>query len=280
MNHDNTELIRESIKVVRKDPDSTELELPLTVNLSEVCKFLDHHIAEMNNIQLKIPKSLDCGMFMIHVEAVRALLLEKHRQIVQTALMEHSAYSKEICKYLDSELRKIILKIATRPSNIEELIELEEYMAAVGNILQPLQTGISEMLANHNLLDNYQFKIDAEHFSLIWSVVAYPEKILRRCKETAEQNLFVKRRFKEDMQGRQSEFLKEMDSLETSIRGLESYHDLDDVHEIAKIVREVNGRMNDALEKVCLDKFTINYLLIYDARHANSTLTKAFSMPT
>ena len=243
------------------------------MNLSEVCKFLDEHIAEMNNIQMNIPKSLDCGMFLINVDAVRALLLEKHRQIVLTALMEHSAYSKEVCKYLDSELRKIILKIASRPSNIEELIELEEYMAAVGNILQPLQTGIVEMLAYHNLLDNYQFKIDAEHFSLIWSVVAYPEKILRRCKETAEQNLFVKRRFREDMQGRQSEFLKELDSLETSIRGLESYQDLDDVHDIAKIVREVNGRMNEALEKVrqrAVDDFRLKY-----ARHVNSTLTRA-----
>ena len=220
------------------------------MNLADVCKFLDRHIAEMQNIQMNIPKSLECGLFLINVEAVRGLLIEKHRQIVLNTLMEHCAHSKEICKYLDSELRKIIVKIASRPSNIEELIELEEYMASVGSILQPLQTGISEMLAYHNLLENYQYKIDAEHFSLIWSVVAYPEKIARRCKETAEQNVFVKRRFREDMQGRQSEFLRELDLLETSIRGLEGYHELDDVHDIAKVVREVNSRMMEAQEKV------------------------------
>jgi hypothetical protein len=145
-----------------------------------------------------------------------------------------------VCKYLDTEFRKILHMVATRPSNIEELVLLEEYINSVAVNLAPLQSSIEDMRAYHALLDDFQYRIDAEHFSLLWGVVAYPDKVLKRCKDAADQNVFVKRRFREEMQGQQAEFIKELDSLENAIHGLEGYHDLDDVKTIGAVVQQVN----------------------------------------
>lgn len=142
------------------------------------------------------------------------------------------------------------MMIASRPENIEELVELEEYMnSVISLLLPPLQLCIADMLSYHNLLDAFNYKIDAEHFSLLWTVVGYPEKVKKRCLEASEQNNYVKRRFNDDMMGEQEDFLKELEDLETSIRSLEEYTNLDDVEEIALVVAGVNARMGLAMEK-------------------------------
>lgn len=101
LNTDNAQHIAEEIKVTRKDQDSTEIELPLTVNLNEVTRFLNSHLHEIQEISNSIPCGpLDCGLFILSADSIKHLLLDKHRSIIHITLSEHSVYSREICKYV------------------------------------------------------------------------------------------------------------------------------------------------------------------------------------
>jgi dynein heavy chain len=244
LNIDSIEHIREFVKVTRKDPDSTEIELPVTVSLTEVAKFLDGHQEEISRIEQDMPLTLDSGLFEINVESVRRQLLDKHKMIIETTLQEQCSYSKDICKYLDQEFKKILQVIGRSPNNIEELVELEDYIASVGQLMQPLQVGISDMMAYYNLLEVYRHKkIELEHSMLLWYVVAAPDKVLTRCMDVKEQNVFKRGKFLDEMQCEQEEFRKEQDVLTEMIDSLEEYKSLEDVKISAAAVRLVRERM-------------------------------------
>ena len=77
-----------------------------------------------------------CGLFQIEVSSVRKLLLDRHRSIVKTILTSHRERCYEICTYLDAEFKKIFANLSKRPENVEQLVELEEYMSSLTNTMQ------------------------------------------------------------------------------------------------------------------------------------------------
>jgi dynein heavy chain len=253
VNIDNAAYIASRIHVNRRDPDSTEMELPVTVNLNQVEALLEEHFAAMREIEDSLPITpIECGLFLVEVVSIRNLLLDKHRAIIGAILSDHCERCRTITDYLDDEFKKINKNLSKRPENIEQLTELEEYINSLGNILGALQNFIAEMMSYQNVLEKYKYKTDLDSGTQRWSVFGFPKKIASKCAEVQESNVAVKRRFKDEMMGEQANFLKTVHELEQQVVGLENLVDLSDVANIASVVKEVETRLNAAQAKVKL----------------------------
>jgi dynein heavy chain len=253
INIDNEAYMAKMIKVTHKDPENTEIELPVTVELDQVTALLNQHQSEVRDIELNFPTvPIHCGLFQIDVASVRQLLLEKHKAIVKLVLSRHRDYGMDICQYLDEEFKKINRNLSKRPENVEQLVELEEYVSGLSNTIAILHECIQHMMAHHNLLDDFKFRTDADHIGYKWSIFGAPAKVAVKCGDVAQNNINIKLKFRDDMMGDQALFGKSLIDLEAQVSALEAYTDLADVVETAAKVRDVENKISVAQAKARL----------------------------
>lgn len=244
INLDIESYIKSKIAVTRKDPDSTEIELPVSVNLGVVSALIDQHVSQIQDIERNFPITpIDSGLFLIEVSSVRQLLLDKHNSIVRLALTSHAQFCSEIKVYLDEEFRKIMKNLSKRPETIEQLVELDEYVNGIGNTLQTLQGLITDMMSYHDILDKYRFKIDFEQGTFKWTIFGLPAKIATKCVEVLEGNVAVKRRFRDDMLAEQVTFVRTLNETESQVGELAALCDINDVVNIAAKVKEMENKL-------------------------------------
>jgi dynein heavy chain len=253
INEDIIALVKAKVTVARKDPENTEIEMPVSVVVSAVKDFLDFHTNKIHDIEKNFPTTpIDAGLFLIEVATVRQLLLDKHHSIVKLALTQHASYCQEIKVYLDEEFKKIIKNLSKRPETIEQLVELDEYVAGIGSTIQALQTIISEMMVYHDLLDKYHFKSDFDSGSFKWNIFGKPAHIANKCAEVLEGNVSIKKRFRDDMMSEQVGYLKSLAEIEAQVQEFAAFTDLNDVANIAARVKEMEGKLAVAQSKARL----------------------------
>lgn len=253
VNINNQQYISSRIQIQTKDPESQEVELPVSMNLTQVISLINEHYNNIQEIEESLPITpIECGLFLVDVVSVRNLLLEKHRTIIRAILSTHAEYCEQITAYLDEEFKKILKKILQKPENIEQLVELEEYMSSLPNILTALQNCINDMMSYFNILETFKYKMDMDSGLLRWSIFGFPNKIVQKCTEVNESNAAIKRRFRDEMMGEQANFLKVLHDLDHQVNHLEQLHDLNDVNINAIKVSEVEQRLQQAQQKVKL----------------------------
>lgn len=253
INIDNEDYVRSSVKINRRDPDSTEIELPVSTNLTNLIALIDEHNADIAEIESNLPVNpIYCGLFLVEVVSVRNLLLDKHRAILKIILTSHASNCGEICQYIEEEFKKIVKNLMKKPENIEQLTELQEYMNGLTATMATLQGLIQDMMSYYNVLDRYKHKIDADSSHFKWTVFGYPARIQQKCSEVADANALVNRRFKEEMSGEQSLFRKTLANLEEEVNELSTLKDISDVTNIAAKIKEVESKLVAAQAKARL----------------------------
>jgi dynein heavy chain len=253
INEDITNLVKSKVTVTRKDPENTEIEMPVTVNLGSVKDFLDYHTNKIHDIEKNFPTTpIEAGLFLIEVASVRQLLLDKHHSIVKLALSQHSTYCQDIKVYLDEEFKKIVKNLSKRPETIEQLVELDDYVSGLGSTIQALQTIITDMMAYHDLLDKYHFKSDFDSGSFKWNIYGQPARIFHKCSEVLEGNISIRKRFKDEMMSEQVNYIKSLAEIEAQVGEFSAYVDLNDVVNIAAKVKEMEGKLAIAQSKARL----------------------------
>jgi dynein heavy chain len=250
VNVDNAKYIADKIKIARRDPESSEVELPVTVNLPALNTVLQNHLTEMDTIRADLPKDpLNCGLFLIDVVSLRDLLLNKHEVIMTSILKNHCGYCRESTAYMEEEFKKIIKNLSKHPETIEELAELEEYVSGVHNVLAPLSTAITDMMAYFDVLDKFKYKVDSEDSSGKWGVYGYPARVHSTCDAVSANNIKIKRQLREEMMEDQGNFKKSMQEIEKEVAFLENYTDVADVDFVAERVKGVEAKLAIAAEK-------------------------------
>jgi dynein heavy chain len=250
VNVDNEAYIRDHIKVKHREAGGTEIELPVTMNIQSVINVIQSHLDDMAIIEADLPKDpLQCGLFLIDVVSLRDLLLSKHETIVKNILREHTGYCREAAAYLDEEFRKIIKNLSKRPENIEELTELEDYVAGVGTVLAPLNAAIGEMMSYFSILDTFKFKVDSEDNNMKWTIFGFPARVYAKCEEVSASNLIIKKRLREDMNEDQTAFKKMIVEVEKEIIALENFTDISDIAFISDRIHALDAKLQAAAEK-------------------------------
>ena len=253
VNIDKAAYIAKKIQVFTKDPESQEIELPVSVNLEQVVSLVNSHLAQIKEVEESLPVTpIECGLFLVEVVSVRHLLLDKHRAIIRSILTDQADRCAASVQYLEDEFKKINRNLSKRPENVEQLTELEEYIGGLPSTFNVLQGCIQDMMSQFGALDQYKHRVDLDLGTQQWAVFGAPAKIMAKCVEVQEANVAIKRRLRDDMLSEQAVFSKTMQDLDQQVHGLEALHDLNEVTAISARVKEVEVQLAAAQAQVKL----------------------------
>lgn len=152
----------------------------------------DHQMLEQN-IQHEIPDSAICaGLFEIDVSKIRGLLAKKHREIILRLLEAHASSTNEAAKRILAKFDNVNSKLNTRPINIEDAYQLQDYLSNIQQIVVPLIENVQEIASNSEIFDEFQYTLSDEHLRTLWLLQAWPPKLAKTvvlAKDSLEEKL-------------------------------------------------------------------------------------------
>ncbi|KAI9144540.1 dynein heavy chain and region D6 of dynein motor-domain-containing protein [Paraphysoderma sedebokerense] len=156
-----------------------EALLPLEHYLRQYDKYINLARTDLNNKSLTVGEMendiirhqqdhVSIGMFHINCESIRNGLRKDFSKVVLESLSIISAF------------QQIQLRLKERPSKVEEMSALRDYMK--------MQARIKDMLHDYEILDKYKYELPNDNFKAKWAACGWPAQIDKTMKQT-EENL-------------------------------------------------------------------------------------------
>ena len=207
-------------------------------SLSDDRTQIDKKLAEKKKVLDEIPQFVNLGMFNIKLESISKSLIQKYDHLTHMimALIAQKAAFKS--KAVISKFRDIHSKLIIKPTNIEEIAELEDYMKEVPKESEEIRMWIEEMLTQFDVLDEYNFELSDEQFANKWTAFGWPKQIEETLLECEKQNIADRDSYMNDMKREQQEFEKKLDELELIVTNYHVHSDLGKISEIGPDVRD------------------------------------------
>lgn len=106
-------------------------------------------------VLVDVPESINLGLFTVVTSTVRAHLADKHGELCQRLLSFVAKSAHTRAKSLTESFDGINSRLGTFPQNIEQLVELKEYMATVPQKVRELSAGITKMWEAYDLTEEF-----------------------------------------------------------------------------------------------------------------------------
>ncbi|KAJ1460012.1 dynein heavy chain and region D6 of dynein motor-domain-containing protein [Pelagophyceae sp. CCMP2097] len=223
---------------------------PVKVDLVLLRGTLRQHRNDVLYIDSLIPsRPLEAGLCLLNAAQLRGVLAAKHDEILGLVLSHHAAHVLQVAHFIETRFSTIEVALKKKPRDIEETRELEQYLADVPGLVQPLQEFIEEMRLYSCVLDDYEFRVDFDHFEKIGRAAYWPCKVQMQSEETQRVLDACRDRYLEDMMSEQDRYAKSLHSLESFSSSLAQYDDLGQVHEAASKAQECMSRIHLAEDK-------------------------------
>lgn len=222
---------------------NNDIELPVTVNLEELCRTIEGHKDAMKVIETILPIApLNCGLFSLDVQSIRNLLLDKYRNIIKSILSSHQKYCLDITSYIDAEFICIFKRLEQKLDSIEEIIDMEEYINSLSPTLLQLSQCIQEMRLYIDVLDKFKYKSEfsIELYNRSWIICGYPNKVEELCNHVKDSNISLRQKFQDEMRRDQVAFLEQIQQVEIRVMNLSNLYNVNEVDKIAQEVEKVH----------------------------------------
>ncbi|KAK0162578.1 hypothetical protein PV327_006345 [Microctonus hyperodae] len=134
-------------------------------------------LAAMEEVLNNLPEFILIGPFKVIVSPLRKFLADKRRNLATCIL---DKLTQQIRARLDSFLAdyaNIEMRLQKRPRDIEELIELREYMECVPLNVEELNNAVRKIELEVEVLDLFLWNMPDEDFQIKWRAFAYPLRI-------------------------------------------------------------------------------------------------------
>ena len=175
------------------------------VNLEALTAILQEHMDAKAALLSDIPETaMDCGLFAVGTADVRAVLVAKHTAVVGKLLAGHAINCTTTASAINLKFGTIERNLQARPRNVEETSKLEEYVAGVPNLIEPLEYKIEQLVAYNELLDKFAYRTSAEDVSAKWTCISWPPKTLAAAELAKQHAAMSRERFFEEKIGRAS----------------------------------------------------------------------------
>lgn len=198
-------------------------------DLAYLRKLICKHKQALEVVRADIPEAVNVGLFTVVVSEVRNFLLAKHTTMYEglLALVARSAHLR--ATRLQESFTQIFERLGTFPNNIEELVELKDYMATVPGLVRELSRSISKMVAAYDVAEEFwydpshhaqvsctthfvdvalilRFKVPTNEFMLRWTMYGQPRKVQHLLRKVAFKLKKEKARYHEEMKEQQGRF--------------------------------------------------------------------------
>jgi len=223
MNLDLTEYIR---TYEEKEPSLAEDKAEIELKLKEKAAIADI-----------IPSVINLGMFQVKTEAINRALLQKYdtllRMIMSLIAEKAAAKSRKVI----AEYKEVHARLKVKAVTIEEVAELEEFIGEIPRQTEEIRKVIEEMLAQFEVLDEFNFQLPDQQFSDKWDAYGWPRKIEDTVEDVLKQIEKDRNSYQDEMRNEQAAFDRELDDLELVIADFGKHQDIQEIESIGKEVR-------------------------------------------
>nr|XP_023655546.1 dynein heavy chain 1, axonemal [Paramormyrops kingsleyae] len=212
----------------------------------EVKREVDRHLLEQERVNNSLPALIVIGPFMVSVEATRQKLLRKLRALANGVLDQLTHRLRKQMEDACEEYKAISKKLYEKPTSIEELAELREWIKQIPDQLITPKELVSKALIDYELLSEFFYSVSDADFRRKWDAVAWPQKILTQIDAVTVQHQSDEERLHKILLADQNNFQESVYSLQLAVTRLAGHTDLSRAHEVANEVRRVAKQLKEA----------------------------------
>ncbi|XP_023791251.1 dynein heavy chain 1, axonemal [Cyanistes caeruleus] len=240
------EINNNDIKYFLKD---YEEQFPPT---QEVMKIVSMYMSEKETLDHILPSSIIIGPFQVMIEHIRHNLSDKHKALA-TAMLDMLA------KTLHSQVQKICeayetisIKMHEKPKNIEELVELRDWLKGVPEQLAVQEQLIEEVMEDYKVMDDFLYNLTEEDFTDKWTASYWPVKMSMDSESIRLQHIEDEERFRKMQIADQKEFQDQLEEMQLTVGGFSVQSDVNQAHELAEDARDVRKKQKELQEMAVL----------------------------
>ncbi|KAI8896128.1 dynein heavy chain and region D6 of dynein motor-domain-containing protein [Globomyces pollinis-pini] len=212
-------------------------------SLEEMEHDINRFTKDWETLEKEIPSYISLGLFWVSCENIRANLRKDLSKVILDLINKRAV---KLALAITQTFVQAQGRLKERPSKIEELIELREYMKSVPETCKIQQVRVSEMLNYFDVLDKYRFDCSNEDARAKWNAFGWPGKIdeMMSMAETSlanDEQVFLK-----SLQTDQEVFKDRINALSAYISEFSKHHDLARINEIVNEVNRISNEMKEA----------------------------------
>ncbi|RMC00001.1 hypothetical protein DUI87_23409 [Hirundo rustica rustica] len=218
----------------------------------EVMDIVSTYLSEKETLDHLLPSSIIIGPFQVRIEHIRHNLSDKHKALA-TAMLDmlaktlHSQVQK-ICEAYES----ISAKMHERPTNIEELVELRDWLRGVPEQLAVQEQLIEEVMEDYKVMDDFLYNLTEEDFTDKWTASYWPVKMSKDSESIRLQHIEDEERFRKTQIADQKAFQDKLEEMQLTVGGFSVQSDVNQAHELAEDARDVRKQLKELQEMAVL----------------------------
>jgi dynein heavy chain, axonemal len=222
------------------------------MDLNGLCALACQHISDAEKVFNAFPSSINLGIIMVDLKALKKMLAQKHTSIA-TKLFEIQIKAMRVyVENIQNQFRAIFDKICVTPSCIEHLAELREFMQTIPTLVHGLADKITKNDQHFQLLSDAKCRLSHDDMDLQWEVAAWPLKISVEMAKQEKNFKVLETQFKNVMTEEQEEFAHLISSLQVEVSKLKDLSSIKQAAVNAETVRRIKASLKTTNEKAQL----------------------------
>ncbi|XP_077458505.1 dynein axonemal heavy chain 1 [Stigmatopora argus] len=213
---------------------------------SKVVKLeVEQHLKDKEELQKSLPPSIIIGAFIVHVEGVRKILINKKATLAIATLEHHAEKLRRHMEEECNEYNTIGHTLSDNPHCIEDLTEKRDWMKQVPDQLKSCKERIAKILAEYDMFEEFHYSLSNEDFMKKWRAIEWPQRILRQIDEVTVHLVQEEERFKKIQVIDQDVFEQRIETVQRVVEKFVGFADIDHATELANDVRRASKELKE-----------------------------------
>eukprot|EP00937_MAST-01D_sp_MAST-1D-sp2_P005910 g5910.t1 len=228
------------------EDDESALDAPALLNLYH------RHNKLRDELKDAFPTAVRAGLCDVDCTALRNELVKKHDEIatlVRALLADKVNHQAQKINEIFEGIEK---QLSTEPKDIEQLVDLKEYMDTVPARVTELQMQIEQSCDNFDLLDGLKHQLEPAEFHARWTMFAWPKTTADKMIDVADMLEEEKKDYAKEMEGEQEAFEEKLKDIEGEVAGLFSFSDMKKVAQVHPKIMQLQKDINESTQQAKL----------------------------
>lgn len=191
-----------------------------------------------------------CGCFLLNSISVKETLAQRAKEQIDAFAQYLLDIQRERAENLTEEYEKILQRIATKPKNEIELVDLEEFIEEAMIRMEGLADAVADIHSWNNMLEEFGCEIPPEDFQLAWSLKLWPNRIFGAQAATMRALEVDKVAMIEALAREKEEFDHALDQYALEVEAFEKHDDYNKLNDIVSEAYAIEEKLNQAVEQI------------------------------
>jgi len=184
-------------------------------------------------------------MFEIKCNDIRNMYAQKYRDIAEREISAIAQLAKSENNRLTTEFKIITDKVTEKPTSIDHLDEIREFIAKQGSEIKKLQGQIAECMEIYTILDGFAFQLTKYEQDSKWELKGAPQRLSKIIEEQSQVLEKQKDIMTKDMEREQEEF---EDGIEGILGTVNDFHTKNELKRYAEHAADAENYMNKIIQ--------------------------------